>query len=194
MWIDLAMRRVALLLLVPLLLCCGGAAAGGAAKPSSPFTAQDARVFDEAVDLLADPESLEGAWADSWRRDLDTCTGRADVVSVVSVETIVADIDPQGRKTFRLVPVPVRGLRGALPTGTSLRVRQDSPGYASVESNREALTGGQYLLFVKWYRTDDGHVLAHWHLAQATPPVVEIVEGMLGLREPAKRRVVIHRE
>lgn len=184
---------VVLLAWLGLVQGCATTAAAGKIAPSSAFTAQDATVFDDAVDLLSDPQGLDGAWGDSWRRDLEVRAKRADVVAIVTIETVVSDVDLQRRRGVRLNPVVVRTMRGRLPADLGLRVSQGQPGYASIDVNRRQLLAGEYLLFIKWALDEQGVVGARWHIAPASESLLASVEEALGVAAKSNSRVVIHR-
>lgn len=175
------------------LTACGGAATS-VVKVTSPFSARDAELFDDAADYLTDPAGLQGAWAESWSRDVDDRTKGANVVAIVKVTTIVSDVDLAQHKGIRLVPEVSRPLKGTLPADTGLRVSEGRPGYVSVDSNRSQLMADEYVLFLKWYDTPDKTVAAHWHLAPASPPVIERIEKALGTGAPTKSHIVIHKD
>jgi len=184
---------VMLALITPSLAGCGGAATS-TVTVTSPFSARDGELFDDAADYLTDPSGLSGAWADGWAKDLDERTKTANVVAVVKVKTIVSDIDLQQRKGVRLVPELSRAIRGTLPPDTGLSVSEGRPGYTSVDHNRTQLMDGDYVLFLKWYRTDDKSVLAHWHLAPASEAVMTRIEKALGMGEKSSSHIVIHKD
>lgn len=177
------------------------AACGGSQEVEvqlSPFTEEHAEVFEDGVDLVADPEGLEGRWREDWSRDLDRRVSWSDVIAVITVRTIRTDTDPNRRTTLRLVVEPSRELVGDIPDEVDLKVFHDAPGFSTVEGNSRQILDQEFIAFLKWYQADDGSVLPHWHLSPASQPVLSRVEYLLERRREIPRerdrrtRTVIH--
>src|SRR5690349_10042267 len=94
------MRRISLVCALVWATACGGAKAP---TPSTPLTESQERAFDNGVDFIASLEGLEGRWRDDWDRDLTERVVGADVIALVTVETLRTDTDPQQRVTYRLL-------------------------------------------------------------------------------------------
>lgn len=186
--------RGALCVVVLLAAGCGGS---GAMRVSSPFNQELAAYFDDAVDFIAAPDRLEGRWADEWMAETQQRVRSADLITRVRVETLHSDQDPEQRTSYRIV-VRARGepLQGEIPEGGrfELRVRDDAPGYATVQDNERRLAQGEHLAFVKWYEDELGQVRGHFHLSPASTRVIRRVQRMVQLRTgQTERGVEIYR-
>lgn len=163
---------------------------------TSPFTAEHAAVFDDGLDLVGDPRMLEGAWIETWERDLDLRVSAADVVALVTVRALRTDIDLEQRQTYRLVTHVDRTFLGQVSEDLTLSVVEGQGGFGFIRSNERRLLDEQYIAFVKWF-DDAGTVRARWHLAPATEPVALRVRDLLRSRrdvrpvETVRRRVII---
>ena len=170
-----------LLSCVATLAACGGGGGGASSThPSSPFTAEHAKFFDDAVDLIREPGVLGGRWAEEWDEDLRGRVGYADLVARVVVQTLRTDTDLEHRNTYHLVCPINEALRGEKP-GDSIEVSvsEGSGGFETVARNERRIVDGRFVLFVKWYGDDAGEVKSHWHLTPATRDLVAQVKQML---------------
>lgn len=164
------------------LAACGGAngSENPAMRPSSPFTAEHAKFFDDAVDLIREPEVLGGRWAEEWDEDLRGRVGYADLVARVVVQTLRTDTDLEHRNTYHLVCQINEVLHGESPgRSTEVAVSEGTGGFETVARNERRIVDGRFILFVKWYSDDAGEVKAHWHLTPATRELVAQVKQML---------------
>ncbi len=177
------------LVLCVILLGCGGAAKT-AMRPSSPFTAQDAQLFEDAVEFVSDPDALTGRWGDDWAHDLTGRAASSDLIARVKVTTLETQIDPQQRTTFRLTTQILQTLKGGAPDQLSLTVADDAPGYSSIDPGRARLVSEEFIVFAKWYTKADGTVGAHWHLSIASPQVTSRVRAELDRDQPAKTTIL----
>lgn len=183
-------------------LGCGGSAVTAAAV-TSPFTDEHAQVFDNGLDLVRDPQALEGTWLSTWESDIDRRVGWSDVVALVTVRTLRTDLDLDRRQTYRLIARVDRVLYGEnVGEELELRVQQGQAGYRSIEESERRLLDQQFLVFVKWADEEDsqqGHIVrARWHLSPATDGVANRARLMLTRRQDAegqgdRRRVIVHR-
>jgi hypothetical protein len=186
-------------LLAALATACGGPQGEVVARVTSPFTDAHAQVFDDGLDLVSEPELLEGPWLQTWERELEQRVSDADLVAVVTVRTLRTDVDLDRRQTYRLVTHLDRVVVGAGGEELSLYVHEGERGYATVRSHEPRLLGAQYVAFVKWAAGDSG-VRARWHLSPASQPIMERVAELVRRRpdsaggEGARRRVIIRRD
>ncbi len=173
------------------LVACG--AAIPPARVTSPTTPEELRVFEHGVDLVDDPEILAGQWRASWGAELEQRVGAADVIELVRVNSVQATRIPDQGASYRLDIEPSRALLGVQTDVDLLTVETDG-GYVSVDRNQTRLLSTDFVLYVKWYRADDGATAAHWHLSPATPAVVQRTEFLIGRRRQASsepNRVIV---
>ncbi|MCB9591332.1 MAG: hypothetical protein H6719_01260 [Sandaracinaceae bacterium] len=181
-----------------LLSACGGA--GQVERIVTPFTAEHEPVFENGLDLVRDPEALGGAWLGTWEEDLDARVSLADLVLLVTVQTIRQDTDLDRRDTFRLVVHVDRRYLGEIEDELTLVVRENQPGFQTIETNERHLLQQQFIAFIKWQRDEtDGEVRARWHLAPATEAVAERTRTLLAERRQvvedsstSRHRVIVH--
>ncbi|MDQ3036866.1 MAG: hypothetical protein M3Y87_31020 [Myxococcota bacterium] len=173
---------------------CGGDAAP-AVQVTGPFTDEHAVAFENGLDLIENPTSLEGAWLRDWEEDIDRRVSLADAIALVEISTVRTDVDLDRRETFRLVARVRRERHGELPDEVTLVTRPTDPGYASIRSNQQRVLNQQFVLFLKWAE-EDGQVVARWHLSPAADRVVRRVNSLAERRHTPveERRRVIVRE
>jgi len=181
----------------------GGAAFGcGGSQETrviTAFTAEHEPVFENGMDMVRDPESLEGAWLGSWEDELDARVTLADAVVLATVRTIRHDTDLDRRETYRLVLNIEREYVGEAEDEETLVVREGDAGFGTIEGNEDRILDEQFIGFLKWQEDDVGEVRIRWHLAQATDQVATRVRDLLARRrqviqrDPSRRRVVVHR-
>lgn len=178
------------------LVACGASAPP--ARVSSPFTAEDAEIFDDGIDFVAAPAGLEGAWHEDWREDLERRVGMADLIAIITVDTIRTDVDLERRETVRLLASVDDELVGEAP-GDELQLitREGQPGFGTVQGNDRRILNQPFVAYVKWYTDSAGEVRPHWHLAPATAQVVEETRSLVETLRTApenrvRRKVIIH--
>jgi hypothetical protein len=188
---NIMLMRSSLCLSTVLMLCaCAGSAAGGA-HVESPFTDADAKLFEDGVDFLADPDALAGRWAVDWETEMRGRVAASDLLAVVTVTALRTDIDPQQRTTYRLVAKASDVWKGQAPSDDlSLSVSQDAVGFSSVDGDRGRILNQQFLVFVKWYVNPSGTVSAHWHLSTASALVLTRVRAHLERQTPSHRTII----
>jgi hypothetical protein len=164
-----------------------------AVRVTSPTTELELRVFDHGVDFVDDPEILAGQWRRNWGDELQARVGSADVIMLTRVNSAQATRIPDVGPSYRLDVAPSGTLFGDL-SDVDLVSAEDHPGYSSIDRNQSRLLAGDFVLFVKWYRADDGSIDAHWHLSPASEAVVSRVRFLVGSRRTAPenrpRRIV----
>jgi hypothetical protein len=184
--------------IVPSLLCavligCGKPSAVPA-RPTSPFTEADTKLFDDGVDLVSDPEGLAGKWADDWNLDMRERVRRSDLIAVVTVETLRSDIDPEGRTTHRLLVEVGRVMKGKQPGDElDLASADAATGYATIDTNKGRLLHMELLALIKWVAEPDGTVSSHFHLASASENVLSRVHAHIERDRPQNRTVIERR-
>jgi hypothetical protein len=162
-------------------LALGCGTASSAAKPSSPFTDNDTRLFESGVDMVGDPAELTGRWADDWSNEMRERVARSDFVALVTVNTVRTDISPEQHTTHWLIV----GVDDVLKGGSgnrelSLASPQDALGFESVDRERGTILRRPLLLLAKWVAEPSGHVRPAWHLAPASQQVLAVVRSNLG--------------
>ena len=182
-----------------LLAACGGGG-GAEARVVTPFTAEHEPVFENGLDMVRDPSTLEGAWLSTWEDELDARVSLADVVGLVTVQTVRQDTDLDRRETFRLIVRVDRTYLGEVEDELTLVVREADAGFGTIETSQQRILDQQFIVFVKWQRDDETDaIVARWHLAQATESIAGRVRDLLERRrqvreaEPGRRTVIIHR-
>lgn len=185
-------------IIVPSLLCAAlsgcGKPASVPARPTSPFTEADTKLFDDGVDLVSDPEGLAGKWADDWNLDMRERVKRSDLIALVTVQTVRSDTDPEGRTTHRLLAEIDRVIKGKQPSDElDLATADSATGYATMETNKGRLLHAQFLALIKWVAAPDGSVSSHFHLASASQNVVSRVHAHIERDRPQERTVIERR-
>lgn len=178
------------------LLVSGSACGGPAPVLGEPFSPEDRRFFDDGIDFVGDPESLEGRWREDWATELDQRIQRADAVVYVRIRTLRTDVDLDRRTTFRLFPTEERVLLGRVPEELVLSAREGDAGFAAVRQNEQRVLSSPLLLFLKWERPDGASTpVARWHLSPATEQVSSRAEYLLerrrGVEREGRSRVVV---
>jgi hypothetical protein len=181
--IVMAMALIVPFTAVFLTPACGGATPQ--VRVSSPFTEEHAKYFEDGVDLVKDPTSLDGRWRDEWQADLDRRVGLSDLIARVKVSTVrsIWDLD----HTVLQLDLTVQEQLHGTSAGESLvvSVREGDVGFPSVKTNQARLLNADYLVFVKWYVGDVGRPVAHWHLAPDTDAIRGLVTSRVALLHQA---------
>ena len=151
---------------------------------SSPFTSEDAALFDQGISYLAEPGSLGGAWEADWRESLEGRVQRADAIAVVTGHTYREDLTPTREQLCRLSMTVERTLFGELEEAVDLVTRQEDPGYPTVEGRERQILERSFVLFIKWReRTGAGGeaiaVEAAFHMEPGSDSVVARVEELV---------------
>jgi hypothetical protein len=176
--------------------CAGTSATAGGFRPTSELTADDALVFEDGVDFVADPDALDGQWRDNWNAELRHRMDRSDVVAVVEVSTLRTDEDPSGHTTLRVIVAVNNVFKGSAEGDIELLAHAGSVGYSSVERGGKRMLEQSFVAFVKWYATDTGMVAAHWHLSPASPSILAAIQSITAPAQKSTHqiRVIEHKE
>ncbi len=183
--------------LASLLVACG--ASQPAEVTTTPFLEAHEDMFENGLDMVRDPDALDGSWLGAWQEELDERVTNADVVALVTIRTLRTDVDLDRRETYRLITAVDRELLGEVDDEITLTVAQDERGYGTIENNERRLLDQQFIAFIKWQRTESGELRARWHLSPATEPVALETRRLLASRrnvDPnggARRTVIVHR-
>jgi hypothetical protein len=154
-----------------------GCAGGASNTPTTPFRASDAELFDNAVDLVATPAVIEGAWSGAFERRVT----RADVVAAVRTQSLSEEL-VRRRGAYRIEMEVSEWLKGSSSRELVLRVSDEEAGYRSVQVNEDRLLHDSFVAFVKWEKRRGGEPEAHWHLSPDSPGVREKVDHVLQRR------------
>lgn len=192
-------------LLLPLLTCLalplGGVACGGASTNNvryTPLTPDQERVFEHGVDFVAALEGLEGRWREDYERDLQERVAGADFIGIVKIGTLLTETDPEQRNTHRLVASASRTMAGEDLKNLELRTRQGQTGFPTIHDNLQRIEAREFVVYVKWYRDDQGERAAHFHLSPASEQIVSATESVITLANKAPagdaptERTVVH--
>jgi hypothetical protein len=154
-------------------------------RPTSPFTPQLARLFDDSVDFVTDVEGLGGRVAADWQAQIDGLSRSSDLISEARIETVVLGTDVDGTRNYRLTAALSNVITGQAPEDNhvSLRVSEGQGGFNTVAGKEARLQSGRYILFVKWYTDGAGEVRAHWHLSPYTEALLARVRRASGVEE-----------
>lgn len=177
-----------------LLAACAGKSATTPARPSSPFTETDLKLFDDGVDLVADPDGLAGRWSDDWNLEMRDRVGRSDLIALVDVNTVLSDTSPEARTTHRLVVTVDKSFKGKPPASElNLSTADTAVGFPTVDANKGRLLHMRLLALLKWVEQPDGSVTSHFHLASGSDKVVSRVIAHIDRGGQADRTVVERR-
>lgn len=148
-------------------------ACGGATGPqvTSPMSARDTEIFDDAVDYVATPADLGSSWAPAAAAELNDRVVASDIVATVLVRAVRSDVDNTSHRTRRIA-LDVEALHvGSFHGPLNLAVSELEPGFDTVDNHESQLLEHRFVVFLKWAR-DDGHVVPRWHLAPASDPIL----------------------
>jgi hypothetical protein len=171
-----------------LLAGCGGKSSTTPARPTSPFTETDLKLFDDGVDLVSDPEGLGGKWADDWNVEMRDRVRRSDLIALVKVSTVLTDTDPEGHTAHRLVVQVDTSMKGEAPAGEiNLSSLDSAVGFSTVDSNKGRLLHMRLLALLKWVEQPDGSVTSHFHLSAPADTIVSRVQAHIERDAPQNR-------
>lgn len=174
-----------------LFIACGGSSANGPGHVTSPFTNEDALIFDGAVDYIGEPGDLLGRWREDWARDLAARTFSADVIAIVRVDQLREAVDLDRKASFLFSASVHRILVGEDDDieELSLAVSEEEAGYDTIDGNQERVLDHDFIAFVKWAQpTEGGEIVARWHLSPASQHVVTEVQSAIQHRQRIERR------
>jgi hypothetical protein len=185
--------------LFALIVCgaCGGSQGmHGKFRPSSEFTTRDTGLFEDGVDLIEDPQGLEGQWRDDWESDLNDRIARSDVIAVGTVNTLRTDLDLEHNTNYRVVFDFERSLQGEPPSNElNLASRTGAPGYSSIDRDHDKILNRRFIVFMKYAPGSEGDeeaVIAHFHLSPLSQVVLERITQFKESKEPTHIRVIEH--
>lgn len=183
-------RVIAVLLLFASPLGCGGTQ-----KFPEPgeFTPEHARLFDDGLDLIEDPEALQGAWKSDFEVELDRRASEADLVVSGKVTTLRVEQDPEMRSNFHLLFHPEVTLKGETDDSElQLSSREGAAGYGSVQQHGERMLDRNFVAFVRYAKDENGARVAHFHLSAPSPLVTRTLERRDAKDNPHRVQVIEH--
>jgi hypothetical protein len=185
---------VRLFFVAVLLTACGGPSTTTPARPSSPFTATDLKLFDDGVDLVQDPDGLGGKWADDWNFDMRDRVARSDLIALVTVNTLLTDTDPEGHVAHRLVVGVEKSMKGMPPAEEiNLSSPDSAVGFPTVDTNKGRLLHMRLLVLLKWVEEPDGSVSSHFHLVAPADTILSRVQAHIERDAPQDREIIERR-
>jgi hypothetical protein len=187
-------RPLPIVCVVLLAAACGGSSKR-VAQPGE-FTAQHVALYDDGVDLIEDPDALQGRWRSDWEVELDQRIEDADAVVQGKVTTLREEINPEGRATYHLLFRIDRTLHGS-PRGKeiSLAAREGAPGYASVEQHRTHVIERELVAFVRYaVNPTTGEVAPHFHLMPPSPALTRGLQRHDAKENPHRVKIIEHKQ
>jgi hypothetical protein len=192
------MSRSVHILLASTLAASFGHACGGSATRSAPleFTARHAELFDDGIDLIGDPDGLQGRWRSDWEADADARVAEADWIAAGTVTAIRVETDPEGRISYHVQLRIERKLKGEPPEGeVSMASREGAAGYASVRQQRAYMLQRGFVALVRYAAGEaGGRPVAHFHLSPPSAGLTRAVERDEAKRDPNRIKVIEHRQ
>jgi hypothetical protein len=179
-----------------LLLGCGSAGASGKGlRPSSPFTAADAKLFPDGIDLVGNPKGLDGRWAQDWASEMLDRVQRSDLVALVTVDTLRTDVTPEQRTTYWLDAQVKDVWKGSFDESQlSLPSSDSDVGFGSVDQRRNTVLKQSVIVLAKWEQGPNGTVRPRWQVTPASQEVIATVRAHLQQRAAGSQDRVIERE
>jgi hypothetical protein len=188
------MTRSAFALSALLLASCASGGASRGAPTTQPFSAENARFFDDAVDYIENPEDLGGRLAADWRMQIDHLARESELIVPVRIETVSEGTEANSAAAYTLTAVATGpAVKGQVPRDrhVALRVTEGSTGFHTVRNNITRVQAREYLLFARYQTDDEGQVRARWHLSPNTPRLLERVRDAVGYSDPSANERVI---
>jgi hypothetical protein len=181
------------------MMIVGGAACGSQSaqgpRPSTELNAEQAALFGDGVDLIEDPEQLEGSWRTDWDRDLDRRVLESDLIVIGTVSTLRAEVDLDHRTSYQLVLGVERTLEGKAPgSELTLTSREGAAGYASIKDHSDHVLERKLVAFVKYAAGSGDAVVAHFHLSAPSQVVLQRVDQYEAQKHPASVQIIEHRQ
>jgi hypothetical protein len=167
----------------------GAIGCGGGFQVGSDWNPNEARFFDDGVDLIKQPSKLGGDWAYNHEEELDARVNLGDLVAEVELLSLQTASDIEGQEAKRIETLIVEKLFGSTPEeSVYLLSSKDSLGYPLILRHERHLTG-RFLVFIRWFHTDDGSLGHHFHLSPASPEMRKKVQKMIDTRIREEERM-----
>ncbi len=170
---------------------CGGAQTKGVTPGE--FTAEHGVLFDDGVDLIEDPEGLQGRWKSDYELELEQRAEAADLVVSGVVTTVRVEQDPEMRHTFHLLLRRDDVLKGETDEPEfALTSREGARGYGSVSQHRDRMLEQPFVAFIRYAEGEGGEAVAHFHLSRPSPTVISTLERRDAKDNPHRVKVIEH--
>ena len=167
---------------------CSLGCGGGGFQAGNPWDPAESKVFDDGLDLIDDLSKLSGEWAYRSEEQLDARVNLADLVAVISINSVQTTENLEGAQAKRIEAPIARSLYGDSPSETLVLLSvEGSLGYPLVLRNEHRLVG-RHIAFVRWF--DDGASLGHhFHLSPASDQNIDYVERKVSARKREEERL-----
>ena len=172
---------------------CGGSKQS--TGPDSPLTAQQVALFEDGVDMLADPGALQDSWRSDWENETRARIAQSDQIVLGDVITVRTQEDP-GQAVSYYVVISVKKTLLGEPAGSELVLasRESSAGYGNLGDQRDRLLRMSVVAFVKRAR-EGGTVVPHFHIAIPSQPLFSAIEERTHREDGSHEvRVITHKQ
>jgi hypothetical protein len=180
--------------LIAALLCASACGSDKRVVQPGEFTKQHELLFDDGVDLIEDPDALQGRWLSDWQRELEQRLEDADVVASGRVTTVREEINPEQRASFHLLFLKRKAFKGKPRNELSLSAAEGASGYASVQQNREHVIDRDMIVFVRYAVSADGAVTPHFHLMPQSKAVMRGLQRFDAQQNPHRIQIIEHKQ
>ncbi len=171
-WLDFA----------PFLILCTVGCAAAEFQVGNAWQPGEERFFDDGVDMVGDPSKISGKWAYEQQDELTGRVQLADLIARVEILSVQTHRNIDGIETKRLTVEIVEIKYGHSPEQQlSLASLRDAPGHTLIQRYEKRLTG-HFILFIRWFETDDGSLGHHFHLSPATSIIESEVQKRINER------------
>ena len=172
---------------------CGGSKQ--ATGPDSPLNAEQVALFEDGVDMLADPNALQDTWRSDWERETRARIAQSDQIVLGDVTTVRTQEDPGQAVSYYVVMSVKKTLLGE-PAGSELVLtsRESSAGYGNLGDQRDRLLRLSVVAFLKHAR-EGGRDVSHFHLVIPSQPLFAAIdEHTKGKGSGHEVRVITHEQ
>ena len=147
-------------------------------RPESAWTAGEALLFDDGIDVGALPLGDVAPTRDEAAESL--IPQRIDAAEgVLLAKFIAVSTEPAGdKKRYRLELVPEGdAFHGKAPPDSpfAIKLGPEAPAYGTIRAQDSRLIGRKIVIFFHRYLSDDGEAVIHFHLSPPTKTVLEAI-------------------
>ncbi len=180
---------------VALLIVIVSGCAGQQFKVGNAWDPDEARFFDDGVDLVTDLSSISGEWATSHGKDLENRVYSADLIAVGEVILVQTTTDANGEDYKRIDVSVIEALYGKTPSKTvSLKSARSAPGHELVIRHEKHLfkedshgVSDRFILFIRWFHSETidkkKRIDHHFHLSPASQDILPAVDKLVKVRK-----------
>lgn len=180
------------LLALPALGCGGSKQSTGV---ETPLTAQQLALFEDGVDMLADPGALQDTWRSDWEQETRARIAESDQIVLGDVTTVRTQEDPGQAVSYYVVMSVKKTLLGE-PAGAELVLtsREGAAGYGNLGDQRDRLLRMSVVAFVKRAR-EGSTVVPHFHIVIPSQPLFAAIEEHTKRKSSKNEvRVITHKQ